>query len=654
MLTRERFATFVALACALVLIQAGTAAAASLWLPPQDLSAPPRDAVNIDVELDDTGTAIAVWERLGPPGVHPVQAAVKPPGATFSAPVDLAPAGSDPVVATTPGGEAIVAWWQLKQPPGQLSLRASIRPPGGSFSPAFEIAVLPVGFTGSAPEIETAVNAAGAAVLAWERRDPVPDPDPDEETIVAATRVPGGGFSAPMTISDNAEAARNPDVAIDASGRVIAVWTADNGDRFAAQAASGTVSAGFPPVPAPINLPMDREDARAPQVGSDATGNVTVAWLGQDDGEDDEEEPVPVVPPRVESVSGSIVGAFGPSRVLSDQGEGTFELALAVGSGGDAVAVWTLADSGRRFIQASSKPPGGEFPAPAGAVDLSADDPATLPMVPRVDVNPTGAAVVAWGWGAPRIAQASTRPSGSAAFTAPVGLSVPGLDALFPEVSIAGGGDAVAGWRRDNGTHDVAQAAGFDASPPELRGLSIPASGLVGETLQFSVSPFDVWPIGQAVFNFGDGSAATGNAVPHAYSEAGTYQVGVTISDAAGNVASQSGTVRIKPLGMFSLGKLKRNRKKGIARLTVTVDGPGVVVLRSKGLRKSTARPRSAGKLRLLVKARGGKLRALKRSGKVKLGLRVTFTPRGGDTGVRSRAAKLVKKLADRATGRRG
>ena len=111
------------------------------------------------------------------------------------------------------------------------------------------------------------------------------------------------------------------------------------------------------------------------------------------------------------------------------------------------------------------------------------------------------------------------------------------------------------------------------------------------------------------------------------------------------------------PSNAFALGKLKRNKKKGIAFLFVTVPGPGEVGLAGKGVknvgiasasaRKSVFTP--GGVVKLRVKPGKGKkarklVRRLKDKGKATLKVRVTYVPTGGLANTQARQVKLVRK----------
>lgn len=92
------------------------------------------------------------------------------------------------------------------------------------------------------------------------------------------------------------------------------------------------------------------------------------------------------------------------------------------------------------------------------------------------------------------------------------------------------------------------------------------------------------------------------------------------------------------PSNVFRFGKLKRNKRKGTATLTVVVPGPGTLALKGKGV----AGKRTAG-VKLLIKSKGKAKRRLGRTGKVKVRLRVTYTPSGGAPNTKAKTVKLIK-----------
>jgi hypothetical protein len=104
-----------------------------------------------------------------------------------------------------------------------------------------------------------------------------------------------------------------------------------------------------------------------------------------------------------------------------------------------------------------------------------------------------------------------------------------------------------------------------------------------------------------------------------------------------------------KPSNRFSFGKLKRNKKRGTAKLAVSLPGAGTLSLSGKGVVARAARAISAaGSVNLLVKAKGKRKRTLDRTGKVKVRAKVTFTPTGGDPNTQAKTVKLIKRLRGR------
>ena len=97
-----------------------------------------------------------------------------------------------------------------------------------------------------------------------------------------------------------------------------------------------------------------------------------------------------------------------------------------------------------------------------------------------------------------------------------------------------------------------------------------------------------------------------------------------------------------KPSNRFKFGKLKRNRKNGTAKLAVILPGAGRVSLSGKGVVGRSVS--GTGTVKLLIKAKGKSKRTLRRTGKVKVKVKVAFTPTGGDPNTQSKKVKLEKK----------
>lgn len=86
----------------------------------------------------------------------------------------------------------------------------------------------------------------------------------------------------------------------------------------------------------------------------------------------------------------------------------------------------------------------------------------------------------------------------------------------------------------------------------------------------------------------------------------------------------------IADFSSFALGKkVKRNRKAGTAKLTVALGGPGRLTLTGKKVKRQS-KAAAAGKVKLLIKAKGKAAKALRERGKAKVRLSVAYTPTGG------------------------
>ena len=102
---------------------------------------------------------------------------------------------------------------------------------------------------------------------------------------------------------------------------------------------------------------------------------------------------------------------------------------------------------------------------------------------------------------------------------------------------------------------------------------------------------------------------------------------------------------------MFKLGRLKRNKRRGTATLSVILPGAGSLVLTSRGLKGVRRTVMAAGTVKLAIRAAGKAKKRLLRVGKVELKAKVTFTPTGGVAATLAR--RLTLKEVSGRPGRR-
>lgn len=104
------------------------------------------------------------------------------------------------------------------------------------------------------------------------------------------------------------------------------------------------------------------------------------------------------------------------------------------------------------------------------------------------------------------------------------------------------------------------------------------------------------------------------------------------------------------PDNSISVGKTALNEKKGTATLNLTLPNPGELTGSGKGVKAASAgravisKSVAAGPAKLLIKAKGKQRKTLNETGKVKLKVKITYTPTGGDPRTQSLKVKLKKK----------
>ncbi len=94
--------------------------------------------------------------------------------------------------------------------------------------------------------------------------------------------------------------------------------------------------------------------------------------------------------------------------------------------------------------------------------------------------------------------------------------------------------------------------------------------------------------------------------------------------------------------GKFKVGKLKLNKAKGTAILTVNVPGAGTLKLSGKKVKAAKAVTKAAGKAKLKVAPKLALAKKLAGGGAAKVGLKLSFAPVGGATTKQTRSVRLV------------
>jgi hypothetical protein len=515
---RARPLVLTAAAAALALSAgAPVAHAAAPWLKPVSLSAAGQVSTDPHVAMGQSGESVVLWDRGSV-----LQLSRRTTGGVFGAPIALPASGTDvrdPQLSIA--ANDVYAVWEHTDGANYIVQATRVRPDDTATAP---VDLSAAGSDASHAQIATAFLGDAAAV--WERSDGA------NTRVQASVRPANGTFAAAVDLSAPGQDALEPRV-LNQYDNVLVSWRRFDGANWRVQATTRPHLGSFA---APVDVSAAGGDAMSPRVVADSDGAVAIwrrfdgaHWIVQA-----ATRPGPVSAP----------GGFSAPVDLSPAGEDAFDPDIAMDLSGSTIVVWRGVRGAANTVQAATRAPGGTFSAP---VDLSAAAPNAF--APKVALGLSGGVVVVWHRfnGTNNVVQAVWHRYDTA-FSAPVDVSAPGEDAVDPQVANYFD-DATAVWRRA-GSDQVVRAAGLDATGPSLAYDSFlslgPASGFVGGPLIFTRPPArDLWSaVGPTVWSFGDGKTATsaGASVSHTYTAPGSYQVGVSVSDAVGNttVAQQS------------------------------------------------------------------------------------------------------------------
>ena len=522
-----RRAALFTLVATLALAAAPGAGAA--WLAATDLMPAGQEGNAQQVAADGQGDAMAIWARYD--GTHYVaETRFRPAGGAWQAAQGISPATGDavnPHVAMDARGDAVAVWAHAN------IIEGSYRPAGGSWQ-AVASDLSAAGQNAAAPQV--AIDGQGNAVAIWRRSDGT------NQIVQTSTRsaATGAWQATPDDLSATGQDAADPEVAVDPQGDAVAVWSRGNAIMQTLFIQASTRPAGGAWQAPASTLSVGGEPADDPQVAVAANGKAVVVWQRSDP--DFPSDPV------IQASSGNATtGSWGPPATLSPQLKHAETPQVAIDAAGDATAVWALHNVDDVQATSLSGTTGIWEPhvdiAPASAVGyepvvgMDARGDAIIIYNDQFDpINASGKSTV----------ESAYRASTSTTWQPTGDLAARDTAVEFPQLAVTPRGDAVAVWRHYDGHTYIEQAAGFAGAPPTLSGLSIPATGVLGQPVALSVAPVDAWaPLGATSWDLGDGTSATGTAITHIFSAVGVHTVTVTSADTAGNTATASGTIDI-------------------------------------------------------------------------------------------------------------
>jgi hypothetical protein len=248
------------------IIQAATRPPGGSFAGPVNLFKSPGNAFDPQLTVSPDGTVTAIWTRRN--GANDIiQAATRPPGGSFGSPktlfVDPGATGRRPQLAASPDGTVTAVW--IRHGGANDIIQAATRPPGGAFGAPVDLSA-PLQ---SAAQPQVTASPDGTVTTIWTRSNGAND------IIQAATRPPGGAFGAPVDLSAPLHDAAYPQLAASPDGTVTAVWTRPDGNGEIVQAATRPPGGSFA---APVDLSSPGRNAYEPQLTASPDGTTTVVW----------------------------------------------------------------------------------------------------------------------------------------------------------------------------------------------------------------------------------------------------------------------------------------------------------------------------------------------------------------------------------------
>lgn len=460
------------------------------WHAPFTIAAPPAigcagpDYSSVGLAGNDAGESVAIWTGGAGPQVT-VHAAIRRPGAaTFDAPQTLTPPGDgalnlNPAVVIDGAGNATAVWVQLDAA-SNSRLQASFRPAGGQFGAPVDVSPDVEQVSKNAPAL--GVDGQGNVTAIWlEAKTGItyPLPRPNPIAIRAATRPANGDFGAHAFLAGSLDYADTSlggaglrsaglqSIVVNKAGDALALWWFEDIDSSPPPEYVRQPQVSFRPSGASFGATemldtYEFSDTAGPRAALDDKGNAVIAWslLGG---------PLPAGLPHMgvwvaERPAGGPVGA---RKRLAAYDEAASDPEVSIDTQGAATVVWTGIQGAATRIDASVRPPGGDFGAPhaISATGTGAHRPVAV-------ADGQGNTLVAWQEAAG--VQVASRPPGGS-FGGPQTVSGAGEVPAGPQLAFAANGDGVAAWL-DEADPDCPTIRAAVFGPAASQGTGSPAA----------------------------------------------------------------------------------------------------------------------------------------------------------------------------------
>jgi hypothetical protein len=220
------------------------------------------------IAIDSRGDAVAVWQQHDGVQYNDIWANRYVSGVWGEAALIENNTGYDqaPQVAVDLEGNAIVVWHNYAVN-GRFDIWATRYVAGNGWE---KPSLIEQNDSGSAYNPKVVVDAKGGAIAVWEQSG-----NAGGGNIWANQYTPNGGWKDAQLIEANEGSAHSPRIAVDSSGNAIAVWSQYTGRGDSIYANRYTTSGGWETAQI---IEIDDEPASSPQVAVNASGNAIAVW----------------------------------------------------------------------------------------------------------------------------------------------------------------------------------------------------------------------------------------------------------------------------------------------------------------------------------------------------------------------------------------
>ena len=333
---------------------------------PIALSPPGRDAFFADVKINQSQKVLAVWQTVSPDQAFVLQAAAGDLNeAEWGAIKDISVDASLPKIGIDSSGNGVIIW-QRKLGNQYIVSAATYSAPTGQWGATVDISSPSRTFL--FPEV--AINSGGNAVAIWQYFD-------GRNFLIQSSYLPFGfsNWSSPITLSDSLHTASNPGIALNDSGKVLAIWQTSNGTNLIIQATTSSFGSTWDHA---TDLSIAGQNALNPEIVLNNSGKAVAIWQRHNGTN------------HIVQAATFITNWSIPSNLSLPELNATMPK-VAITPSGEAAAVWQADKNGEFVIQSSFLEMGMPW---STAVDIS--EPGQRASLPQIGVDSTGKPVAAW------------------------------------------------------------------------------------------------------------------------------------------------------------------------------------------------------------------------------------------------------------------